>query len=215
MNAQVVSLPNLRIVDFGVGHCGSAHDSTAFKSTRIYLEHETLLKPGEFIWADSAYALSTWVTAPYKKPDKFDTDNEEFNNRLSIIRIRAEHAIGYLKGRFQLLKGLRILIKDKQSHLHARDWIASCIVIHAFAMMREAEERGDDDCDSDPFIADGLSSPSDSDNRPAGVAVCSSQRAGTGKHFRQDLKAKWFAYKEARAQRRRRNTGLSSEEDSD
>ena len=87
-----------------------------------------------------------------------------------MVRIRSEHAIGFLKGRFQSLKGLRVRIKDKRSHQFATYWIAACIGLHAFAMQCEAEERSArDDLDSeedseDPFIAEGLSSDSDSDS---------------------------------------------------
>ncbi|KDQ21342.1 hypothetical protein BOTBODRAFT_123031, partial [Botryobasidium botryosum FD-172 SS1] len=35
LNFQIVSMPNLRIVDFGFGHTGSAHDATAWEDTYI------------------------------------------------------------------------------------------------------------------------------------------------------------------------------------
>jgi hypothetical protein len=54
---QIVMLPNMRIVDFGVGFTGSAHDSSAWKHTRLYQEHATLLSPGEWVWGDSAYPV--------------------------------------------------------------------------------------------------------------------------------------------------------------
>jgi hypothetical protein len=50
-------MPNLRIVDFGYGFTGSAHDATAWQETRISKERETLLKDDDFIWADSAYPV--------------------------------------------------------------------------------------------------------------------------------------------------------------
>ncbi|KAI0045771.1 hypothetical protein FA95DRAFT_1618110 [Auriscalpium vulgare] len=55
---DIVSMPNLRIIDFSYGYTGSAHDSTAWAKTRIYQEHDTLLEDGEFIWGDSAYPVS-------------------------------------------------------------------------------------------------------------------------------------------------------------
>jgi hypothetical protein len=58
LNSQVVSLPNLRIIDFGYGYTGSTHDSMAWEGTRLAQEHTTLLEDGEFIWADSAYTVS-------------------------------------------------------------------------------------------------------------------------------------------------------------
>jgi len=43
-------------------------------------------------------------------------------------------------------------------------WIASCVGIHTFAMCCEAEESPNDDVMQDPFINEGLSSSSSSDN---------------------------------------------------
>ncbi|EIN04729.1 hypothetical protein PUNSTDRAFT_24189, partial [Punctularia strigosozonata HHB-11173 SS5] len=67
LNIQVISLPNLQIIDFGYGFTGSTHDSTAWKETRVYREHEMILEGQEWIWADSAYPVKHWVIAPYKK----------------------------------------------------------------------------------------------------------------------------------------------------
>ena len=41
--AQIVSLPNLQIIDFAYGHTGSTHDATAWEQTRLAKEHNTLL----------------------------------------------------------------------------------------------------------------------------------------------------------------------------
>lgn len=83
-----------------------------------------------------------------------------------MVWIHSEHAIGFLKGRFHSLKGLRVRIKDKKSHQFATYWVAACIGLHAFAMQCEADERerNNSDDEEDPFIAEGLSSDSDSDN---------------------------------------------------
>lgn len=83
-----------------------------------------------------------------------------------MVRIRSEHAIGFLKGRFHSLKHLRVQIADERSHKFATYWVAACIGIHAFAMQCEDDERSDSNSDQDPFIAEGLSSSSDFDIAP-------------------------------------------------
>ena len=55
--AKIVSLPNLRIIDFSYGHTGSTHDATAWETTRLAQEHSTLMGDGEWVWADSAYPV--------------------------------------------------------------------------------------------------------------------------------------------------------------
>lgn len=65
--------------------------------------------------------------------------NRDFNYGLSKVRIRSEHTIGYLKGRFQSLKELRICINNAKDMSYASCWIQACIVIHAFAIDHELD----------------------------------------------------------------------------
>ncbi|KAF9562393.1 hypothetical protein CPC08DRAFT_634216 [Agrocybe pediades] len=58
LNFQIISLPNLRIIDFGYGFTGSTHDATAWEQTKIFKQHEDIFREGEFVWADSAYPVS-------------------------------------------------------------------------------------------------------------------------------------------------------------
>ncbi len=142
-------------------------------------------------------------------PEREESDNEVFNNHVSIVRVRSEHAIGFLKGRFQSLKGLRVRIRDERSHKFATYWVVACVAIHSFAMACEEEERkahGEDSdaVDEDPFIFDGLSS-SDSDadvdasrapQQPGG------ERLTAAKAWRERLKQALLRAKERRAERR-------------
>ena len=54
---QIISLPNLRIIDIGYGYTGSTHDATAWQKTQFYQRRERYLWGNEFIWADSAYPV--------------------------------------------------------------------------------------------------------------------------------------------------------------
>jgi len=50
LDGQILALPNnLMIVDYGVGHTGSVHDSLAFQSTRTFKEHASVFAPGEWL----------------------------------------------------------------------------------------------------------------------------------------------------------------------
>ena len=57
---QLITLPNLCIINYVLGPPGSIHDSTVFK------ESGQLSCDGEWLWADSAYALLLWCMVPYK-----------------------------------------------------------------------------------------------------------------------------------------------------
>jgi hypothetical protein len=148
---------NLMIADYSVGHTGSVHDSWAFRSTRTYREHEQVFRPGEWMWADSAYPCETWSVSPFKKPARgsLNADQRTFNYHISKvcirftsslsaecpnlqIRIRVEHAIGLLKGRFQSLFQLRIQVYTHRKHVWAIMWVRCCIILHNLIIRLEA-----------------------------------------------------------------------------
>jgi hypothetical protein len=66
LQLQLISTPDLQIIDYGVGLPGSQHDATAWEATRVPQQHTVLLEPDEWVWADSAYPLQKWCQAPYK-----------------------------------------------------------------------------------------------------------------------------------------------------
>jgi hypothetical protein len=68
------------------------------------------------------------------------------------VRIRSEHAVGYLKGRFSSLRGLRQQIDDPVDHQRALEWIRACIILHTYVIRRGLE---DDDFVGE-LIAEGL-----------------------------------------------------------
>lgn len=99
--------------------------------------------------------------------------------------------MGYLKGHFQSLKGLRQQIKNETDHLRAVEWIRACIVIHT--LIHEIE-YGNEDSDADweeEILAAGLSSDESSssdDNRVAAEV----RRESAGQRKRRKVKESLF-----------------------
>ncbi|THU80473.1 hypothetical protein K435DRAFT_695627, partial [Dendrothele bispora CBS 962.96] len=147
----LVTTPDLRIVDFAVGLPGSQHDASAWEETHLFKEHDKLLGKDEFVWADSAYPLRIWCQSPYKRPEKDLPENTEFNYHVSAVRIRSEHGVGYFKGRWSSLRGLRLRIDNRKSLQFASLWIIVCIILHNFAL----EHEDDIDHSSDVFFRRG------------------------------------------------------------
>lgn len=143
LNVQIINTPNLRIIDYSSGFVGSSHDARCFAYTKLARQHSQLLAPGEFCWADVAYPLSKWLMIPYKEPYCNTPENRAFNTQLSRIRIKSEHAIGYLKGRFQSLKELRILIQSEAEIKFAVAWINACLILHSFCIDEESSIKED------------------------------------------------------------------------
>ena len=70
----------------------------------------------------------------YKKFHNKSISNRNFNYNLNRIKIRNEHAIKYLKNRFQSLKKFRIAIYIEQNIVYVVVWINVCIIFHVFVI---------------------------------------------------------------------------------
>jgi hypothetical protein len=84
--------------------------------------------------ADSGYTTSRTVITPFKRlrGQGHLPHEDAFNMELSKWRVIIEQTIGMLKGRFQSLKELRILIRGPRSAQRANAWIRVCIILHNF-----------------------------------------------------------------------------------
>lgn len=71
------------------------------------------------------------------------------------VRIRSEHAVGYLKGRFQSLKGLRQQIINTRAHERALVWVRTCLTLHNMVHSIESGLPHDTVWDEE-LIAEGL-----------------------------------------------------------
>jgi hypothetical protein len=134
----------LKIIDYAVGFVGSRNDASSWKETCLYKDHDKLLEPGEWCWGDSGYLMQEWLVIPYSHPAKLEDDNGCFNYRLSSVRIESEHAIGYLKGRFQSLRELRLQLNSEEDVVYSTLWIQACIILHCFCLDHELGNMQED-----------------------------------------------------------------------
>lgn len=65
--------------------------------------------------------------------------------------MRSEHCVGFLKGRWSSLRGLRVAISNEKLLHFATLWIIGCIHLHAFAMKHEEGQ----DMRRDTFYREG------------------------------------------------------------
>lgn len=103
-----------RIRHYLAGYPGSAHDNRIYKESRIFIQSEAYFEAKEYIIGDSAFQNNPHMVSAFKKPKGEDIprDQEQFNHKLSQLRILSEHCIGILKGRFPWLKSIRFKIKE-------------------------------------------------------------------------------------------------------
>lgn len=68
----------------------------------------------------------------YKKPrgGVLGEKEEYFNNWLSRGRVKIEHCFGILKGKWQSLQSIRLLINNAKEYKYCTNWIVACMVLH-------------------------------------------------------------------------------------
>jgi len=119
---------NIRFVQ--AGWPGSVFDSTVFDNSDICKNPSLFFSAGEFIIADAGYALKPFICTPYKHPLADIPHNRLFNELFSSARCVIEHVNGMLKGRFNSLKGVRILVCKLSDFKRMNEWITVCCVLH-------------------------------------------------------------------------------------
>ncbi|KAE8236842.1 hypothetical protein A4X03_0g9307, partial [Tilletia caries] len=138
-NIQLVTLLHtLRIISYVVGHRGASSDARAWDCSAIVAAPRRHLHKDEWIWADLGYPYAPYLVSPYQHlAATKSVDFRRFNYNLSSIRIRSEHAMAYVKGRFPSLKGYRGLLATEEAEEFAQDFIVACLVAHNLAMKHD------------------------------------------------------------------------------
>ncbi|KNZ57232.1 uncharacterized protein VP01_2204g4 [Puccinia sorghi] len=100
----------------------------------------TLFSPGQYLLADSP-----------------TESNLRFNQYLASLRVCNKHCIGILKGRFQLLRGLRLELTSVKSMGRITQWVGACLILHKYILHDKPPSIFMADEDHSPsFIPDQL-----------------------------------------------------------
>ena len=142
INLQAVCDWNRRFIYVSMGHPAAAHDSTAFKDSRLYKNRSSYFHNHEYLLADKAYSLEKHIIVPYKDLHAQVPSEAAFNYQLSIPHVKIEHAFGVLKARFPSLRSLpvRIGLDQQQGHNRVMMWISTCLVLHNWLHSIQEEE---------------------------------------------------------------------------
>ncbi|KAF7300902.1 DDE Tnp4 domain-containing protein [Mycena kentingensis (nom. inval.)] len=196
LNVQLITTPDLRIIDYDTtpeGIYGTAAQRRVDMG-RLCIS-AAVLADGSIQGVCKSYLLC--VALMSNRPIKFQDFNELFNYWVSNVRVRSEHAVGYLKGRFSSLRGLRLRIDDHDQIAFATYWVIACMVVHNFAMTHER----DINMDTDAFFLEGLQAVQsereeegqmDADARDAELEIAEERRT--------EIKQMLFDYLEAAAE---------------
>lgn len=143
LNVASVILPHsLRIIEVVIGFLGSAQDSRVWAGqSRILQKPRLHLNEGEFIWSEGSYGYSPFTVGPFDGESAEKSRNiRRFNYAHSSVKVRVEHAIGYLRNRFQCLKGYRGNLYREEDHLTSSKVIKACIIAYAFVQRYDCPE---------------------------------------------------------------------------
>jgi hypothetical protein len=86
------------------------------------------------------------------RPEKDIPVNTTHNYYVSKICICSEHCVGFLKGWWSSLSGLRVSINTEDQIKYAALWVITCIHLHMFAVQHEVGLN----LSSDDFYQNGI-----------------------------------------------------------
>lgn len=103
---------------------------TAFEGTAAAQHPEWFFEGDEFTWVDTAYPCTIRTIPVHKEPASLEPNNVKFDRYVSHLCVHSEHCMGALKGRFQSLHGLQIIINNNEDHDYALRWVTCTIILH-------------------------------------------------------------------------------------
>lgn len=139
--SMIVCTVDFRIIYASTGRPASTHDTRVWRNSDLCNNIHHYLDEHEYLLADTGYPLSRNVIIPFKKPHANKRRNRRFNKHLSQVRIKVEHCIGILKGRWQSLRELRSLLIKPKHHKHAVQWAEACMVLHNMVLGDDWDEQ--------------------------------------------------------------------------
>jgi DDE superfamily endonuclease len=158
-----------RILYYHVGWPGSVHDNRVWRTCKLFKHWKTMFSPKEYLLGDSAFTASDIMVPPFKSTpgNELSPNHSAFNTLLSKPRVKSEHCIGLLKGRFPFLRGIRMKLGNKLHLKRIVDHVRGTVVLHNYLIGQPIDdswldEQDDyDDLDPEP----GSHSSNQPDNR--------------------------------------------------
>lgn len=117
INGMIICDHRARVIAIRIGWPGSVHDNRIYSNMEQCLFPDKFFTTSQYLLGDSAFQASNHMVPCFKKPIGCPMPPImcKFNTVAAKPRARSEHCIGMIKGRFQHLRGIRTLIRDKES----------------------------------------------------------------------------------------------------
>jgi hypothetical protein len=115
----------------------------SYSALNMYLDQDAFFSPKEYLLGDSAFTPGEHMIPAFKHPPKANMPAEEssFNTLLAKPRVKSEHCIGLLKGKFPWLKNIRITIHAKKDLKQINKFIKAANILHNLLIETPYEEE--------------------------------------------------------------------------
>ena len=154
---------NKKIRHYLAGYPGCAHDNRVYNATGFVKCPNDYFAEMEHNIGDSAFQNSPFMVSSFRKAkgELLESNHESFSTKLAIVRIRSEHGIGILKGRFPWLRSIRMKVTDDPNSVRLILRLLDATVILHNMLIEYGEEEKDEwiDCDDFSDYDDELRAP--------------------------------------------------------
>ena len=132
LNMLIVCDYMARVTYYQVGWPGSVHDNRVWRTCKMGRRSSDYFLPHEYLLTDSAFTPSQHIVPAFKstRGQPIPSNNLNFNTLLAKPRIKSEHCISLLKGRFPWLRNIRIRIRGRKDLRRIVEHVRACVVLH-------------------------------------------------------------------------------------
>jgi DDE superfamily endonuclease len=126
-----------------VGWPGSVHDNRVWRTCKLFKNCAEMFSPREYLLGDSAFTASDIMVPPFKSAagSELSANYTAFNTLLAKPRVKSEHCIGLLKGRFPFLRVIRMLLGNKLHMSRIIDHVRGAVILHNFMIGEPFEDE--------------------------------------------------------------------------
>ena len=162
--SSLIMCDDQRLIRYYVsGWPASAHDNRIFRNSDLFQQPFSYFSPSQYVLGDSAFQNMWFMVSAYKKPNRtqLSAENERFNKLLSKARVLSEHCIGILKGRFPILRSIRMKLMEETKARNMRKilkMIDTTVILHNFLIMEK------DHTDAEDWMVDDDTTGNDDDD---------------------------------------------------
>lgn len=129
-NALITCDWNCGIIGITQGCSMAATDSFVQTPEVWHRQPRIYFSPAEYILGDKGMKYTPCRISPFLLPECTTAEHMNFNFQLAQLRVRSQHTIAILKGRWSSLRELRMGIGSDKEFAHETDWVLACCILH-------------------------------------------------------------------------------------